>query len=138
MCKDADEKKKDLVLLNETDGPIFKISNDPRVTKVGKFLRKSSIDELPQLINIIRGEMAIVGPRPPLLNEVAQYTPEQMHRLDVKPGLTCYWQCSGRSNLSFEQWMQLDYKYINERSLWTDLKIILKTVPAVLLGRGAY
>ena len=81
---------------------------------------------------------AIVGPRPPLPNEVAQYTPEQMHRLDVKPGLTCYWQCSGRSNLSFQQWMDLDFKYINERSLWTDLKIILKTVPAVLTGRGAY
>ena len=138
MCVNAEEKQTDLKALDETDGPIFKITNDPRITRVGKVLRKTSIDELPQLVNIMRGEMAIVGPRPPLPNEVAQYTPEQMHRLDVKPGLTCYWQCSGRSNLSFEKWMELDFKYINERSLWTDLKIILKTVPAVLLGRGAY
>lgn len=138
MCVDAGKKQKDLKNLDETDGPIFKIAKDPRVTKVGKILRRTSIDELPQLINIVKNQMAIVGPRPPLLNEVAQYTPEQMHRLDVKPGLTCYWQCSGRSNLSFEKWMELDFKYIKERSLWTDFKIILKTVPAVLLGRGAY
>ena len=138
MYINADQKLGELKNRNENDGPTFKIANDPRITKVGKFIRKSSIDELPQLINIIRGDMSIVGPRPPLLNEVAQYTPEQMHRLDVKPGLTCYWQCSGRSDLSFDQWMELDMKYIRERSLWTDFKIILKTVPAVLLGRGAY
>lgn len=138
MCIDADERQEDLKNLDETDGPIFKITEDPRITKVGKIIRKSSIDELPQLINILRGDMAIVGPRPPLLNEVAQYTPEQMHRLDVKPGLTCYWQCSGRSNLSFNKWMELDYKYIRERGLWTDFKIIVRTVPAVLTGRGAY
>ena len=138
MCVNAGEKRLDLKDLNESDGPIFKITKDPRITKVGRIIRKSSIDELPQLRNVLRGDMAIVGPRPPLLNEVAQYTPEQMHRLDVKPGLTCYWQCSGRSNLSFEKWMELDFKYIKERSLWTDFKIILKTVPAVLLGRGAY
>lgn len=138
MDTNAEEKKKELKPLNETDGPVFKITNDPRISKVGKFIRKSSIDELPQLINVLRGEMTIVGPRPPLPNEVAQYTPEQMHRLDLKPGLTCYWQCSGRSDLSFEKWMELDFKYIQECGLWTDLKIILKTVPAVLTGRGAY
>ena len=138
MCVGADEKLKDLKALDESDGPVFKISRDPRVTRVGRIIRKSSIDELPQFINIMKGEMAIVGPRPPLLNEVEQYTPEQMHRLDVKPGLTCYWQCGGRSDLSFQKWVELDLKYIRERSLWTDLKIILKTVPAVLTGRGAY
>jgi exopolysaccharide biosynthesis polyprenyl glycosylphosphotransferase len=138
MCVNAEEKQRDLKVLDESDGPVFKITKDPRITKIGRVLRKTSIDELPQLINTLKGEMAIVGPRPPLPNEVAQYTLEQMHRLDVKPGLTCYWQCSGRSNLSFQKWMELDFKYIRERSLWTDFKIILKTVPAVLLGRGAY
>ena len=138
MFVDAEERQKDLKVLNESDGPVFKITKDPRITTVGKLLRKSSIDELPQLINVLRNDMAIVGPRPPLPNEVEQYTPEQMHRLDVKPGLTCYWQCSGRSNLSFEKWMELDFKYIQERNLWIDFKIILKTVPAVLFGRGAY
>lgn len=138
MCVDAEKKRKDLKNFDESDGPVFKITHDPRITKVGKVIRKSSIDELPQLANILRGDMTIVGPRPPLPDEVAQYTPEQMHRLDVKPGLTCYWQCSGRSDLSFEKWMELDFKYIQERGFWTDLKIILKTVPAVLLGRGAY
>lgn len=111
-----------------------KLDNDPRVTKVGKFLRRASLDELPQLINVFKRNMSIVGPRPPLLNEVAQYTSEQMHRLDVKPGLTCYWQCGGRSDLSFKQWVELDLKYIRERSLWTDFKIIVKMVPVVLTG----
>ena len=138
MYVDADQKLDELKSKNESDGPTFKINNDPRITKVGKLIRKSSIDELPQLFNIIRGDMSIVGPRPPLPQEVEKYTPEQMHRLDVKPGLTCYWQCSGRSDLSFEKWMELDMKYIRERSLWTDFKIILMTVPAVLTGRGAY
>ncbi|HBC30962.1 MAG TPA: multidrug MFS transporter [Clostridiales bacterium] len=138
MCVDADKQLKYLKDKNEIDGPAFKMSNDPRVTKIGRFIRKVSIDELPQLINVLRGNMAIVGPRPPLPNEFAQYTPEQMHRLDVKPGLTCYWQISGRSDISFDKWMQLDYKYIKERNLWTDFKIILKTVPVVLTGKGAY
>ncbi len=138
MYVNADQKLDELKNKNESDGPTFKINNDPRITKVGKLIRKSSIDELPQLFNIIRGDMSIVGPRPPLPQEVEKYTPEQMHRLDVKPGLTCYWQCSGRSDLSFEKWMELDMKYIRERSLWTDFKIILMTVPAVLTGRGAY
>jgi lipopolysaccharide/colanic/teichoic acid biosynthesis glycosyltransferase len=135
MCEDADDRLNDLRDLNERDGPVFKIANDPRVTRVGRVIRKRSIDELPQLVNILKGEMSIVGPRPPLLNEVAQYTPEQAHRLDVKPGLTCYWQCGARSDLSFKKWMELDEKYIREQSLWTDFKIILKTVPAVLTGR---
>lgn len=138
MCVDADELLKDLQDQNEKDGPVFKIANDPRVTKVGRVIRKISIDELPQLINILKGDMSIVGPRPPLLSEVEQYTPYQMQRLAVKPGLSCYWQISGRSDVSFEEWVELDLKYIKERSLWTDLKIILKTVPAVLFGRGAY
>lgn len=138
MCMDADEKLRGLQNLNEMDGPVFKITNDPRVTKVGKIIRKKSIDELPQLINIIKGDMSIVGPRPPLLNEVMQYTPEQMHRLDVTPGLTCYWQCSGRNNVGFEHWVYLDLKYIRERGIWTDIKVILRTVPVVLFGWGAY
>jgi exopolysaccharide biosynthesis polyprenyl glycosylphosphotransferase len=138
MCEDAEKQRKNLQEQNECDGPIFKILRDPRVTGVGKFLRKTSLDELPQLFNIIKGDMSIVGPRPPLLDEVEQYTPRQMHRLDVKPGLTCYWQIDGRSNIGFEQWVQLDLQYIEERGIWTDVKIILKTVPAVFLGRGAY
>ncbi len=138
MCEDADQLRENLQDQNECDGPVFKIVRDPRVTRVGKFLRKTSLDELPQLFNILKGDMSIVGPRPPLLSEVEQYTPYQMHRLDVKPGLTCYWQISGRSNIGFDKWVELDMKYIEERSLWTDFKIILKTVPAVLLERGAY
>ncbi len=138
MCVDADEMLKDLQHLNEKDGPVFKISKDPRVTKVGRVIRSKSIDELPQLINILKGNMSIVGPRPPLMNEVEQYTPYQMHRLDVKPGLTCYWQIGGRSDLGFNEWVKLDLKYIRERSLWTDFKMVIKTVPAVLFGRGAY
>lgn len=138
MCVDADEKLKDLQDLNEKDGPVFKIANDPRVTRVGRIIRKKSIDELPQLINIIKGDMSIVGPRPPLLNEVEQYTPYQMQRLSVTPGLTCYWQISGRSNLSFDDWVKLDLKYIRERNSWTDFSIIMKTVSAVLSGKGAY
>jgi exopolysaccharide biosynthesis polyprenyl glycosylphosphotransferase len=138
MCMDADEKLKDLRYLNEKEGPVFKIAKDPRVTKIGCIIRKTSLDELPQLINIIKGDMSIVGPRPPLLNEVKQYTPYQMQRLKVTPGLTCYWQISGRSNLSFDEWVGLDLKYIQESSIWVDIKTILKTVPAVLFGWGAY
>jgi exopolysaccharide biosynthesis polyprenyl glycosylphosphotransferase len=138
MCSDADQRLDALHQFNEKKGPIFKISKDPRITKIGRIIRKLSIDELPQLINIIRGEMTIVGPRPPLINEAEQYTPYQAQRLSVVPGLTCYWQISGRSNLSFDEWVELDLKYIYERSLLTDLKIILKTIPAVLLGVGAY
>jgi len=138
MCLDAEAKLKELQHLNEKDGPVFKISNDPRVTKVGRFIRKKSIDELPQLINIIKGDMSIVGPRPPLLNEVEKYTPYQMQRLEVKSGLTCYWQISGRSNIGFNEWVNLDLKYIKERNIFIDFKIILKTFMTVVLGCGAY
>ena len=139
MCMNADspEMLAKLAALNEMDGPAFKIKNDPRITKVGRFIRRTSLDELPQLINIFIGDMAIVGPRPPLVSEVAQYTDYQRQRLLVKQGLTCYWQCSGRNNINFQEWVELDLKYIRERSLWTDIKIIFKTIPAVLSGDGA-
>ncbi len=139
MCMNADspEMLAKLAALNEMDGPAFKIKDDPRITKVGHFIRRTSLDELPQLFNIFLGDMSIVGPRPPLESEVRQYTEYQKQRLLVKQGLTCYWQCSGRNNISFEEWMEMDVRYIRERSLWTDLKIILKTVPAVLTGDGA-
>ena len=122
---------------NEMDGPVFKMKEDPRITKAGKFIRRTSLDELPQLFNIFLGDMSIVGPRPALECEVAQYKENHKIRLAVPQGLTCYWQCSGRNNISFEEWMELDAKYVRERSLWTDLKIILMTVPAVLSGDGA-
>ncbi len=123
--------------LNELDGPAFKAAKDPRITPIGRFLRKTSIDELPQLINILKNEMTIVGPRPPLVHEVGWYDDYQKQRLSVKQGLTCFWQCSGRNNLSFDEWIELDLDYIEQRSLWTDLKILIKTVPAVLSGDGA-
>lgn len=137
MCADAEHKIKDLRHLNEKDGPVFKMSNDPRITKVGQIIRKISVDELPQLFNIIRGEMSIVGPRPPLISEVEQYNAYQMQRLNVTPGLTCYWQISGRSMLSFDEWIELDIEYLKKCCLWTDLIIIFKTIPAVLKCRGA-
>ncbi len=139
MCVNADspEMLAKLAALNEMDGPAFKIKDDPRITKVGRFIRRTSLDELPQLINIFIGDMTIVGPRPPLVSEVAQYTDYQRQRLLVKQGLTCYWQCSGRNNINFEEWVELDLKYIRERSLWTDIKIIFMTIPAVLSGDGA-
>ncbi len=137
MWKNAEKYLSKLEDQNEADGPVFKIEDDPRITKVGKFIRRYSIDELPQLFNILKGDMSIVGPRPPLENEVECYTPYQRQRLSVKPGLTCYWQCSGRSNIGFDDWMELDMKYINERSALTDLKLIIKTIPAVLKHDGA-
>lgn len=139
MCVNADspEMLAKVAAMNEMDGPAFKAKDDPRITKVGHFIRRTSIDELPQLFNIFNGTMTIVGPRPPLEREVVQYTEYQKQRLLVKQGLTCYWQCSGRNNINFDEWVELDLKYIRERSLWTDLKIILKTVPAVLSGDGA-
>lgn len=139
MCVNADspEMLKKLAAMNEMDGPAFKIKNDPRITPVGRFIRRTSMDELPQLFNIFKGDMTIVGPRPPLVSEVKQYTEYQMQRLQVPQGLTCYWQCSGRNNISFEEWVELDLKYIRERGIWTDIKILLKTVPAVLSGDGA-
>lgn len=138
MCVDAEEKLKDLQDKNIMEGPAFKMEDDPRITKIGNFIRKTSIDELPQLLNIIKGDMTIIGPRPPLVSEVEQYTPYQMHRLDVKTGLACYHECSGRSNChSFDQWVEQDLKYIRERSMLTDLKIIFMTIRIVLTGSGA-
>jgi len=138
MCPNADAMLEALLDENEMEGPAFKIKKDPRVTKVGRFIRKTSIDELPQLINVIKGDMSIVGPRPPILREVEQYTPYQMHRLDVKTGLSCYRECHGRSNIhSFDEWVESDLKYIRERNFWVDLKVILLTIWVVLSGKGA-
>lgn len=138
MCVDAEKKQKELMHLNEMAGPVFKIRHDPRITRVGRFIRKTSIDELPQLFNVFIGHMSLVGPRPPLPSEVAQYEPWQRRRLSVRPGITGMWQVSGRNEIDdFDQWMQLDLKYIDSWSLWLDLKILFKTVPVVLLHKGA-
>lgn len=138
MRVDAEEKLKEIEHLNEADGPIFKIKNDPRVTRIGRFLRKTSIDELPQLINVLRGEMSLVGPRPMSLRDVDLFERGvQRKRFSVQPGLTCIWQVSGRSNLPFEKWLELDLQYIDTWSFWLDIKILLKTIPAVLKSRGA-
>jgi len=123
--------------LNEMNGPVFKAKNDPRVTKVGKILRKTSLDELPQLINVLRGEMSLVGPRPPLPSEVEKYEPWQRRKLSMKPGITCLWQVNGRNKIDFEKWMRLDLEYIDNWSLTLDMLILLKTIPAVLKGTGA-
>lgn len=127
MVVNAEELKKKLAAENEMSGPMFKMKNDPRITKVGKFIRKTSIDELPQLINILKGDMSLVGPRPSLPNEVKQFDSWMMRRLEVKPGLTCIWQVSGRNNIDFEDWMKLDIKYVEERSLMLDIKLVFKT-----------
>ena len=137
MVPNADALRSAMEQYNELDGPAFKMKRDPRVTKLGAFLRKTSIDELPQLVNILRGEMSLVGPRPLPTYETAKCTAYQKQRLLVKPGLTCYWQCSGRNNINFDEWVELDLKYIRERSLWTDIKILFRTIPAVLSGDGA-
>ena len=133
MVINAEELKEQLESQNEMSGPMFKIKDDPRITKVGKFMRKTSIDELPQLINVIKGDMSLVGPRPSLPKEVEKFEQWMMERLEVKPGLTCIWQISGRNNIDFEDWMKLDIKYVRERSFKLDMKLILKTV-LVLLG----
>lgn len=133
MVSNAEELKSKLLDKNEMSGPMFKMKEDPRVTKVGKFIRKTSIDELPQIINVIKGEMSLVGPRPSLPNEVEKFEPWMLERLSVKPGLTCYWQISGRNDIDFNEWMKMDIKYINDRNLIVDLKTILKTF-AVLFG----
>ena len=138
MCPDADQKLDELLQYNQMQGPAFKMEDDPRITKVGKFIRKTSIDELPQLVNILKGDMSIIGPRPPLPREVAQYTPYQMHRLDVIGGLACYHECQGRNDeKDFDKWVESDLKYIRERSMLTDLKVIFWTIRVVLTGKGA-
>ena len=133
MVVNAEELKEKLAAQNEMSGPMFKMKDDPRVTKVGKFIRKTSIDELPQLWNVLKGDMSLVGPRPSLPKEVAQFEEWMYKRLEVKPGLTCYWQVSGRNSIDFEEWMKLDIKYVNDRNTWIDIKLIFKTV-AVLFG----
>lgn len=133
MVVNAEELKEKLAHQNEMSGPMFKMKDDPRVTKVGRFIRKTSLDELPQLWNVLKGEMSLVGPRPSLPKEVAQFENWMCKRLTVKPGLTCYWQVSGRNNIGFEEWMRLDNKYVDERNLWIDIKLIFKTV-LVLFG----
>ena len=137
MVVNAEALQANLSHLNEQTGPVFKIKNDPRITRIGHFLRKHSIDELPQLINVLRGDMSVVGPRPPVPAEVARYEGWQQRRLSVRPGLTCIWQVSGRNQISFEEWMYLDMRYIDHWSLTEDLSLILKTFPVVLTGRGA-
>jgi len=124
--------------LSGVDGPVFKLKEDPRITGTGRFLRRSSLDELPQLLNVLKGDMSVVGPRPNLPSEVSQYLPWQKRRLDVTPGITCYWQIAGRSHIGFQEWMRLDLEYIRSRSLVTDVKIMLKTIPAVIARKGAY
>ena len=138
MHVDAEARLQSLLEHSETTGPVFKMRNDPRVTRVGAILRRSSLDELPQLINVLHGEMSLVGPRPPLPREVEQYRVSDYVRLAVKPGLTCLWQISGRSNCTFDQWMELDRAYIRNLSLKLDLIILARTVWAVLSCRGAY
>ena len=139
MVAGADRMKDALLEQNEqADGVTFKMKRDPRVTWIGRFIRKFSIDELPQLWCVLKGDMTLVGPRPPVPREVAEYSLADRRRLDVRPGLTCLWQVSGRSEIPFSRQVELDVSYIESQSLWLDLKILLRTVPAVLLGRGAY
>jgi exopolysaccharide biosynthesis polyprenyl glycosylphosphotransferase len=138
MYVDAEQRLRELQAKNEADGPVFKMKRDPRVTRVGRVIRKLSIDELPQLFNVLKGEMSLVGPRPALPSEVAKYTYEQIGRLHAIPGITGLQQVSGRSDLDFKRWVELDLQYIAEQSIWKDIEILLRTIPAVLLGRGAY
>jgi lipopolysaccharide/colanic/teichoic acid biosynthesis glycosyltransferase len=138
MYIDAEQKLKEIEHLNEAEGPIFKIKNDPRVTRVGKLLRKTSLDELPQLFNVLRGEMSLVGPRPMSIRDVDLFEKGiQRKRFSVKPGLTCLWQISGRSDLPFQTWLELDLKYIETWTLWLDIIILFKTFPVVILSKGA-
>lgn len=136
MVDGAEKKLDEIRHLNEMTGPVFKIKNDPRITRVGRFIRKMSIDELPQFINVLKGEMSLVGPRPPLPSEVSEYEEWHYRRLSVKPGITCVWQVSGRNEIGFDEWVRMDLEYIDRWSLWLDLKLLLKTVPAVLRGTG--
>ena len=139
MYRDAEAKKAQLLALNESkDGVIFKMKDDPRITKVGRFLRRTSLDELPQLWNVFIGDMSLVGPRPPVPKEVQEYTLEDRKRLDVIPGITCLWQIMGRSEIPFNEQVRLDKEYIIAPSVWKDIVILLKTIPAILGGKGAY
>ena len=138
MVRDAHERRHEVRHLNEADGPVFKLRRDPRLHPLGAFLRRTSIDELPNFVNVLLGDMAIVGPRPPLPEEVAHYDPRARRRLSVKPGVTCLWQISGRCELSFEQWMALDNAYIDSWNPLGDIAIIAQTIPAVIRGVGAH
>lgn len=138
MVEDAEELKSKLIDKNEMDGPMFKMENDPRITKVGSVIRKMSIDELPQLINVIKGDMSLVGPRPSLPSEVLQFDEWMKKRLSVKPGLTCYWQVSGRNNIDFINWMKMDVKYVEESNLLIDIKLIIKTMFLLLGDKNAH
>jgi len=139
MRVDAEERKADLLAKNESkDGVIFKMKDDPRITKVGRFIRRTSLDELPQLWNVFIGDMSLVGPRPPVPSEVAEYTLEDRKRLDVIPGITCLWQIKGRSEIPFNEQVRLDKEYILAPGFWKDITILLKTIPAILGGKGAY
>ena len=138
MRSDSERMRAALESRNDLTGPVFKMKNDPRITSVGQFLRRSSLDEIPQILNVMKGDMSIVGPRPALPGEVAKYEPWHRRRMAVKPGITCLWQVAGRSHVSFDEWMRLDIEYISRRSLRADLAIFLKTIPAVMARRGAY
>lgn len=138
MVVNAEELKQKLMKENEASGPMFKIKKDPRITKIGSFIRKTSIDELPQLYNVLKGDMSLVGPRPSLPEEVEEFEPWMLRRLDVRPGLTCYWQVMGRNSISFEEWMKLDVKYVNERTLWIDIKLIFRTIFVLFGDNNAY
>jgi lipopolysaccharide/colanic/teichoic acid biosynthesis glycosyltransferase len=138
MFVDAEKRRAELAALNELDGPAFKIRNDPRMTRIGRLMRRWSIDELPQLWNVFKGDFSLVGPRPPMLNEVPSYERWQRRRLSVSGGLTCIWQVSGRNEIAFEDWMRMDMRYIQRRGVWTDFRLLAQTVTAVLSGRGAY
>lgn len=138
MIVDAPSMRAELGKFNELDGPAFKMKNDPRITRIGAFIRKTSIDELPQLFNVLKGEMSLVGPRPLPTYETAECNAYQLQRLLVKPGITCYWQISGRNDISFDEWIEMDLRYIREANIWTDIKILFMTVSAVFSKRGAY
>jgi lipopolysaccharide/colanic/teichoic acid biosynthesis glycosyltransferase len=138
MSQNAEQNQADLEDLNEVSGPVFKIKNDPRITPIGRFLRKYSIDELPQLISVLKGEMSIVGPRPLPVRDYNGFSQDwHRRRFSVRPGITCLWQIQGRSTIPFDRWMELDMEYIDHWSLWLDIKILLKTIPTVLKGIGA-